>query len=579
MLRKQLYRSSTLLFITSTLLIAQNMEWEWIKSATGDADARCVTVDDSNSIYIAGSFLNQITLDNLSLTSINYSSDIYLIKLDNEGNVLWGKSIKGEWTEYCRKVDTDPQGNVILAGEFCSNTATIDSITLINTHQTPFPDESTFDIFIVKFNSEGDLLWAKSGGGIYHEHANSVCTDHLGNVFIFGNFMSPVVTFDNLSLYNTGNLDLMLIKYDRNGNATWAKSAIGSGQENAWSVKTDLNNNVYIAGSYRSSSISFDNFTLINSSNYFDLYLVKYNPNGSVIWVKSASGEKWDDANAISVDEENNVYLAGHFNSDTLYFDSTTLYLSNIAHSNIDMYILKLNSTGNIVWAKNSTGSAWIYPHSVSTHGANHIAIVGTFTGNNFGNTEYFGTNAITTFGSYDIFLVNYDSSGNAIWCENFGGTNMDFGQDICYDNMGNLIIAAFFQSDSFTFDSLTFINNYNSKMLVAKKRDSSPSTIKRSENLSQKYALTNYPNPFNLSTTIEFTLPKATHATLKIYNILGEEVATLISENLAAGSYLYQWETRGLASGVYFYKLEAGNPSKSSGQGFVQTKKMLLIR
>jgi hypothetical protein len=99
-------------------------------------------------------------------------------------------------------------------------------------------------------------------------------------------------------------------------------------------------------------------------------------------------------------------------------------------------------------------------------------------------------------------------------------------------------------------------------------------------EGLPNRFQLfQNYPNPFNPTTTIEFALAKSGRVTLKVYNVLGQEVITLVSGNLAAGSYKYRWETRGLASGVYFYKLEAGNPSTSSGQGFVQTKKMLLIR
>jgi hypothetical protein len=89
---------------------------------------------------------------------------------------------------------------------------------------------------------------------------------------------------------------------------------------------------------------------------------------------------------------------------------------------------------------------------------------------------------------------------------------------------------------------------------------------------IPKTYALhQNYPNPFNPSTTIEFVLPKAGLVTLTVYNVAGEKVTTLVSENLAAGSYKYQWETRGLASGVYLYKLET--------KGFVQAKKMLLIR
>jgi hypothetical protein len=110
------------------------------------------------------------------------------------------------------------------------------------------------------------------------------------------------------------------------------------------------------------------------------------------------------------------------------------------------------------------------------------------------------------------------------------------------------------------------------------------------------KYALhQNYPNPFNPSTTIEFALPKASFVTLKIYDLLGNEVATLVAEKLPAGKHQRVWEASGLASGMYLYRLEAGDPSTSSGQhpstglgraesrdsgrGFVQTKKLILLR
>ncbi len=89
-----------------------------------------------------------------------------------------------------------------------------------------------------------------------------------------------------------------------------------------------------------------------------------------------------------------------------------------------------------------------------------------------------------------------------------------------------------------------------------------------------------NYPNPFNPTTTIEFNLPRASEVTLKVFTILGEEVATLISDRLTAGSYSYEWSPpAGLASGIYLYKLEAVDLSRSAEQSFVETKKMVLIK
>jgi hypothetical protein len=112
---------------------------------------------------------------------------------------------------------------------------------------------------------------------------------------------------------------------------------------------------------------------------------------------------------------------------------------------------------------------------------------------------------------------------------------------------------------------------------------------------LPQSFALyQNYPNPFNPSTTIEFALPKSAFITLKVYNLLGEEVATLVAEKRVAGIHKINWDASGLASGVYLYRLEAGDPStglpraesrgfpnKSGqvGQGFVLSKKLILLR
>jgi photosystem II stability/assembly factor-like uncharacterized protein len=89
-----------------------------------------------------------------------------------------------------------------------------------------------------------------------------------------------------------------------------------------------------------------------------------------------------------------------------------------------------------------------------------------------------------------------------------------------------------------------------------------------------------NYPNPFNPTTTIEFELPRASKVTLKIYNILGEEVATLLSGSLNSGSHSIEWSRpAGIASGIYFYRLQARDPSQSAGQSYVKTRKMVVMR
>ncbi|MCB0258768.1 MAG: T9SS type A sorting domain-containing protein, partial [Calditrichaeota bacterium] len=88
---------------------------------------------------------------------------------------------------------------------------------------------------------------------------------------------------------------------------------------------------------------------------------------------------------------------------------------------------------------------------------------------------------------------------------------------------------------------------------------------------IPQDFNLINYPNPFNNSTTIEFSLPESGFVTLKIYNLLGQETATIVSAKLVAGNYQYRWNASSLASGIYYYRLESG--------GFQQANKMILLK
>ncbi|MEJ2536021.1 MAG: T9SS type A sorting domain-containing protein, partial [Calditrichia bacterium] len=114
----------------------------------------------------------------------------------------------------------------------------------------------------------------------------------------------------------------------------------------------------------------------------------------------------------------------------------------------------------------------------------------------------------------------------------------------------------------------------------ILKYVSSSGSGITYNNNVLKEFRLKqNYPNPFNPSTTIEFNLPIASEVSLKIFNILGEEVTTLVSDKLKAGSYSYEWNgTEQLASGIYIYRL-SGNTLHEKHTRFVDTRKMVLLK
>src|ERR1035437_7007801 len=169
-------------------------------------------------------------------------------------NWLWAKSGKqtaGAGFDECNSVSADASGNVFITGTFFSPTLTFGSITLTNVN----PSGSTSDVFIAKYDANGNVLWAKSVGG-EGDVCNSISADASGNVFITGWFSCSSITFGSTTLTNTGGEDLFIAKYDAIGNVLWAKNAGGNSFfQHGYSVSADANGNVFVTGVFDSTTL------------------------------------------------------------------------------------------------------------------------------------------------------------------------------------------------------------------------------------------------------------------------------------------------------------------------------------
>ena len=140
-------------------------------------------------------------------------------------------------------------------------------------------NNNTFDFFIVKYDTSGNVLWVKSAGGTGNDVSNGVCTNASGNVFITGYFDSPTITFGTTTLTNINAAnDIFIVKYDASGNVLWAKSAGGAGSDVSSGVSIDASGNVIITGGFGSPSISFGTALLTNTKttvNSMDIFIAK----------------------------------------------------------------------------------------------------------------------------------------------------------------------------------------------------------------------------------------------------------------------------------------------------------------
>jgi len=313
----------------------------WAKGNSGaSANAYCVCTDRFGNSYITGFFYNTVLFDSSLLTNIGYQN-VFLVKYDPSGNVVWARSSGGTSSDLGFSVATDPSGNIYLTGFFGSHTFSIGSFTLLNS--------GGYDIFLAKYDTSGNVLWAKSAGGSSDEEGYSIATDALSNVYITGIYNSPTLTFGSDTLNNVGSNDIFLAKYDSSGNVLWAKRAGGIGNDRGNYVAVDSSGNAYLIGDYNSSFIFFAPYTLTNAG-YYDAFLAKYDSSGNVRWVKNIGGSGLEQGYCVTGDKSSKIYVTGYFDSFSVTFDTITL--QRPAVYNDPMFIAGYDSSGHVIFAK-----------------------------------------------------------------------------------------------------------------------------------------------------------------------------------------------------------------------------------
>lgn len=236
----------------------------------------------------------------------------------------------------------------------------------------------------------------------------------------------------------------------------FAKSATGSSDDFALCVTNDASNNTIVVGRFVSPTITFGSTTLTNNtstSNYADMYITKYDASGNVLWAKRAGGSLEDEASSVSTDAAGNIYVVGFFQSNTITFGSTTLTNADGVSFTYDMFIVKYDGSGNVVWAKRAGGTSQDLPYSVKTDALGNSYMVGYFY-----NSITMGATTLTASGE-DMFVAKYDATGNVTWAKSTVGSASANAQSVTLDATGNILVAGWFVSPTIVFGSTTLTN------------------------------------------------------------------------------------------------------------------------
>jgi uncharacterized delta-60 repeat protein len=544
----------TILFINCSISFAQvSQQWAARYSYTSGTDkATSLAVDASGNVYVTG-----------SSSSGGYGTEDYTtIKYNSAGTVLWTKRYNGPagGSDIANAIAVDASGNVYVTGSSAAANWAPDYLT-------------------IKYNSAGDTVWTKRYNGTRdaNDIAYSIAIDTSGNVYVTGSSEGLVGTHGIFEDYVT-------VKYNSAGVQQWAASYNGPGGDfdAAYSIAVDGSGNVYVTGESGGGSGG-------SGFPYQDYATIKYNSAGVFQWVARYNGTTTtsnDKANQLKVDASGNVYVTGKSYGAGLSDDYLTI---------------KYNTGGTLMWTARYDGTV------NNTDEATSLDVDRT------GNVYVTGISYSGSASGYDIVTVKYDMAGIQQWSVSYNGpaSGNDGGSKIAVDTAGNAYVTGYSMGAGAldldyatmkynTSGVLQWVMRYTNGGGAGSTEEAADIKVDNSGNVyitgmsaldyatvkysavtginpvsneaPEKFSLSqNYPNPFNPTTNIKFNVTKEGNVKLTVFDIAGRVVETLVDRVLQAGVYEFNFNASSLSSGVYFYRLTAGD--------FSDVKKMSLIK
>jgi hypothetical protein len=477
--------------------------------------------------------------------------DIRLEKRNSSGSLLWQNIISGKVD--VSKLIVDSEDNMICTGTY-RDSLVIGTTTLVQTD----PNQTSF---ILKTDASGNFIWVKDGTEFAPEYGIITALELKSP----NNFLVGVTNYSvnaNIYEFNPGGNVVSIIEQ--------------TAAETISDINVDISGNTWAVGFAFNGPVFFNGLDTIAPFSYND-YVVKYNSSGIAQWVSFIEDVTVQEFN-IETDNSGNAYLSGNLFLSTHFGN----LLANGPQWIYDFFVTKIDPDGNYLWLNeippgNTLGDATIGNTNFLSCGDNgDTYLTGFFRGEiNFGNGVILNT---ATYD--DLFVISYKQDGEIQWAKSASSASYDQGCGIITDNNGSCYVAGVVSQDA-VFDTISVAGG-DINVFLAKLSFDSPVSVEGELpgdiSSADKFELMqNYPNPFNPSTSLQYTIGSRQFVTLKVYDLLGREVATLVNEEKPAGSYEVEFSIVGtsrdlsLTSGIYFYRLNAGS--------FTEVKKMILLR
>ncbi|MFD2727368.1 SBBP repeat-containing protein [Hyunsoonleella rubra] len=451
-----------LLFICSQNL-SQAQELIFAKRIGGDSPfislerGNSIALDETGNLYVTGTIgagTSGVVFgeNEVNETTLNINGS-FLAKYNNIQELQWVQQMgtsNNSITSYA--IDSDASGNVYVSGTFGIEA----TFGVGQTNETTLTG-TLGEIFIAKYDSNGNLLWAINEGGENDDNpgGKALIVDDSGNVYLTGTFWGTVTFGEGETTETTFTSEkstFFLAKYDSNGALIWVQK-VDSGSNSSVGKNLDLDEqeNIYVTGNYFDSVVfgeGLSNEITLNDNNV-SAFIAKYDNEGNFLWaIEPFKSGKADIGNDLAIDKQGSVFFTGSFTDSIILGEGTENETQLSGAGSDEIIVAKYNSEGEFIWGKTAESTGGDRGIGLAVDTASNVFITGYYGSQiQFGKNENNDT-TITNSGSSDIFVAKFSSSGEFIWVTHAGGTNWEQGTDIQVDESGNAYVTGFYRSN-----------------------------------------------------------------------------------------------------------------------------------
>jgi hypothetical protein len=417
--------------------------WNRGFSGNGVVLAADIAGDDAGNFYLCGTFIIASVDFGEGPASVKGGEDLYLVKLDGTGELLWAKTFGGGDNDFCRGLSSDGAGGVYMVGGFASSDLDLGGGVLAN--------GGGDDIFVARFDDDGDHLWSYSYGIDEDEAAWGAATDASGDLYVTGRFggqYSSTMDFGDIEVTSNDKADTFVARFDSAGTPVWAKGFGGTNVALGREISVGADGRVAVAGEFFNAGVPFeyggsDETTLGMGWNVFVLVL---DSKGEQLWAKTFGANGDDAVRGIAVDVEGNVSIAGHGKgTPTLDFGKGPMQFLGEE----DIFLARFDGKGNPLWAKllgsegDSTTAA-----ALASNEAGDLYLSGVFDGANLD----LGGAAVGSSGGSDILLARYAADGNLTWSVAAGTASNETVAALTRSGLGTMAMIGGFEGTTMDF-------------------------------------------------------------------------------------------------------------------------------